>query len=31
MSDLNKYDNWLTSDTSAAIVIREPLVARRRG
>jgi CRISPR-associated protein Csb1 len=26
MSDLNKYDNWLTSDTVAAIVIREPLV-----
>ncbi len=26
MSDLNKYDNWLTSDTTAAIVIREPLV-----
>lgn len=25
MSDLNKYDNWLTSDTVAAIVIREPL------
>lgn len=26
MSDLNKYDNWLASDTAAAIVIREPLV-----
>jgi CRISPR-associated protein Csb1 len=26
MSDLNKYDNWLTADTVAAIVIREPLV-----
>lgn len=26
MSDLSKYDNWLTSDTIAAIVIREPLV-----
>lgn len=26
MSDLNKYDNWLTNDTAAAIVIREPLV-----
>jgi CRISPR-associated protein Csb1 len=26
MSDLNKYDNWLTSDTAAAIVIREKLV-----
>ncbi len=26
MTDLNKYDNWLTSDTTAAIVIREPLV-----
>ncbi len=26
MSDLNKYDNWLTSDFTAAIVIREPLV-----
>jgi CRISPR-associated protein Csb1 len=26
MSDLNKYDNWLTSDTTAAIVIREPLM-----
>jgi CRISPR-associated protein Csb1 len=26
MSDLSKYDNWLTNDTVAAIVIREPLV-----
>lgn len=26
MSDLAKYDNWLTSDMVAAIVIREPLV-----
>ncbi len=26
MSDLNKYDNWLTADSAAAIVIREPLV-----
>ncbi|MCC7087073.1 MAG: type I-U CRISPR-associated protein Cas7 [Pirellulales bacterium] len=26
MNDLNKYDNWLTSDAVAAIVIREPLV-----
>jgi len=26
MSDLTKYDDWLTSDTAAAIVIREPLV-----
>lgn len=26
MSDLNKYDKWLTDDTIAAIVIREPLV-----
>ena len=26
MSDLSKYDNWLTADTVAAIVIREPLV-----
>lgn len=26
MSDLNTYDNWLTSDSAAAIVIREPLV-----
>ena len=26
MSDLTKYDNWLTADTVAAIVIREPLV-----
>ena len=26
MSDLNKYDSWLNSDTAAAIVIREPLV-----
>jgi CRISPR-associated protein Csb1 len=26
MSDLNKYDSWLNTDTSAAIVIREPLV-----
>jgi CRISPR-associated protein Csb1 len=26
MSDLSKYDNWLTSDTVAAIVIREPLI-----
>lgn len=26
MSDLNSYDHWLTSDTAAAIVIREPLV-----
>lgn len=26
MSDLSKYDNWLTSDTAAAMVIREPLV-----
>lgn len=27
MSDLNKYDDWLTSDNVAAIVIREPLVS----
>lgn len=27
MSDLNKYDNWLNTDTVAAIVIREPLVS----
>jgi CRISPR-associated protein Csb1 len=26
MSDLNQHDKWLTSDTVAAIVIREPLV-----
>lgn len=26
MSDLSQHDNWLTSDTVAAIVIREPLV-----
>lgn len=26
MSDLTTYDDWLTSDTAAAIVIREPLV-----
>ncbi len=26
MSELKKYDNWLTSDDAAAIVIREPLV-----
>ena len=26
MSDLNKYDEWLTTDSVAAIVIREPLV-----
>jgi CRISPR-associated protein Csb1 len=26
MSDLTKYDNWLTADSVAAIVIREPLV-----
>jgi CRISPR-associated protein Csb1 len=26
MSELNKYDNWLTDDAVAAIVIREPLV-----
>lgn len=26
MSDLSRYDDWLTSDTIAAIVIREPLV-----
>ena len=26
MSELHKYDNWLTDDTVAAIVIREPLV-----
>lgn len=26
MSDLTTYDNWLTSDAAAAIVIREPLV-----
>lgn len=26
MSDLDRYDNWLTSDAVAAIVIREPLV-----
>ena len=26
MSDLKTYDNWLTSDEIAAIVIREPLV-----
>lgn len=27
MSDLHQYDQWLTSDTAAAIVIREPLVS----
>lgn len=27
MSDLNKYDEWLTNDNFAAIVIREPLVS----
>jgi len=26
MSDINNYDNWLTGDTVAAIVLREPLV-----
>lgn len=26
MSELSQYDDWLTSDTAAAIVIREPLV-----
>lgn len=26
MSELQKYDQWLTDDTEAAIVIREPLV-----
>ena len=26
MSELNEYDNWLTGDAAAAIVIREPLV-----
>jgi CRISPR-associated protein Csb1 len=26
LSDLTKYDDWLTKDTAAAIVIREPLV-----
>ncbi len=26
MSDLKKYDNWLNSDSVAAIVIREPLL-----
>ena len=26
MSELSKYDNWLNTDTAAAIVIREPLV-----
>jgi CRISPR-associated protein Csb1 len=26
MSDLDRHDNWLTSDTAAAIVIGEPLV-----
>ncbi|MEX2172200.1 MAG: type I-U CRISPR-associated RAMP protein Csb1/Cas7u [Pirellulales bacterium] len=26
MSDLNEYDSWLNTDTSAAIVIREPLM-----
>jgi len=26
MSELTKYDSWLTADTVAAIVIREPLV-----
>lgn len=26
MSDLNKHDDWLTSDSIAAIVIREPLM-----
>lgn len=26
MSDLSQHDSWLTSDTAAAIVIREPLV-----
>jgi CRISPR-associated protein Csb1 len=26
MSDLTKYDNWLTADSVAAIVIREPLI-----
>jgi len=27
VSDLSMYDSWLTSDTAAAIVVREPLVA----
>jgi len=26
MSDLNQHDSWLTNDSAAAIVIREPLV-----
>ena len=26
MSELNKFDIWLTNDTAAAIVVREPLV-----
>jgi len=26
MSNLTQYDSWLTSDSTAAIVIREPLV-----
>ncbi len=26
MSDLTKYDNWLTTDSVAAIVVREPLL-----
>ncbi len=26
MSDLTKYDNWLTTDSVAAIVVREPLI-----
>jgi CRISPR-associated protein Csb1 len=26
MSEANEFDNWLTDDTAAAIVIREPLV-----
>lgn len=27
MSDLNLYDDWITSDAAAAIVLREPLVS----
>lgn len=27
MSELNEYDNWLTGDAAAAIVVREPLVS----
>jgi len=26
MSDVKQYDSWLTDDTAAAIVVREPLV-----